>query len=96
MLKHWWKTLVLALLVMAPPLSAQQRSPALEQRAKGAGSVQTCGVKSAAHRSGCPGKQAPAAGRQGGGGAAPSLRSGEYPPAENFLFDIGRRPGIFP
>jgi hypothetical protein len=92
---RWWNLPVLAAFFWAAPLSAEPRSST-------AGAKIHNHLKSAGHNSSCPGDQAKApvrgsGGGGGGGGAARRVGPSEYPPADVFLLDMGRRaPTLLP
>lgn len=91
---RWWNLPVLAALFWAAPLAAEPRSSAAAAKPHNH-------PKSAGHNSACPDDQAKppvrGSGGGGGGGAARRLGPSEYPPADLFLIDMGRRsPNLFP
>ena len=82
---HWRKLVVLAAFFCGPPLVAHERPPAASDRAQPQPQTR-CG-KPTSHAAGCPrGRRS----KETLGGV--SFPPAEYPPAENFLFDNGRRP----
>jgi hypothetical protein len=84
----WRKLLVLAAFFWAAPLPAREHPPAAADRAKAVAPARC--AKPAGHEAECPrSRRVP----ETIGGV--SFPPAEYPPAENFLFDNGRRPPKF-
>jgi hypothetical protein len=81
----WRKLVLLAALSWAAPLAAHEPAAAAGDRARAP--AETRCVKSNAHDSVCP-RSRRGKGTIGGLSFPPA----EYPPAENFLLDTGRRP----
>jgi hypothetical protein len=80
---HWRKLLVLAAFFWAAPLAAHEPSGGARAKAP----AQSRCAKAPGHDAACP--RAP---RSKGTIGGVSFPPAEYPPAENFLLDTGRRP----
>lgn len=88
------KVLVLSALFWGAPLFAEQRSET-EQRAGPA--CHYLHAKASAAHYGCPDNRARGSKQAAEKGGGVSFPPAEYPPAELFLFDVGRRiPKYFP